>query len=412
LDFLNSDARVHYRQARATAATTDDRRNAIYGDLIVSLDLNSPDAQERLAELLDVDDGSAASDVRIALGRLLIGIRTGNLDGIAELMESTDHVVARLTEPHLISSFQFCHAFVAAIQGRYGQAHELARRCEQYAVDVRLPFVVPHAQIVRAMAELGLRHFARCSRILDRVERNTTASKDVLNQVEARLVRARLLLAQGLAEHAIESLADPPKRFPFEGEHGEYLATLALARACASDQRGALKLAREAGKAAQTVEVQSLTACTRAIVALRCHASDAEGEIGKVAEIILRRGGVDSFVTAYRACPDLLFAMSRTPAYQDTLRTVTEQAHDWNLAKASKLATGNRRSESEPVTRREKEVLNLVAQGLTNKEIAQTLFISESTAKVHVRNILRKLGARTRTEAAIRAAETEGPVDS
>jgi DNA-binding NarL/FixJ family response regulator len=53
-------------------------------------------------------------------------------------------------------------------------------------------------------------------------------------------------------------------------------------------------------------------------------------------------------------------------------------------------------------------VLGLIAQGLTNKEIAGTLFISEATAKVHVRHIFDKLGVRTSTEAALRASEIDG----
>jgi DNA-binding CsgD family transcriptional regulator len=51
------------------------------------------------------------------------------------------------------------------------------------------------------------------------------------------------------------------------------------------------------------------------------------------------------------------------------------------------------------LTAREREVLALVAQGLSNKEIGQSLFISTKTASVHVSNILAKLGASGRTEA-------------
>jgi DNA-binding NarL/FixJ family response regulator len=51
------------------------------------------------------------------------------------------------------------------------------------------------------------------------------------------------------------------------------------------------------------------------------------------------------------------------------------------------------------LTRREVEVLRLVALGLTNREVATTLFISEKTAGVHVSNILRKLDLRSRVEA-------------
>jgi DNA-binding NarL/FixJ family response regulator len=53
----------------------------------------------------------------------------------------------------------------------------------------------------------------------------------------------------------------------------------------------------------------------------------------------------------------------------------------------------------EPLTRREIEVLRLLAAGLGNKEIAARLHISEHTAKFHVASILSKLGAATRTEA-------------
>jgi len=54
---------------------------------------------------------------------------------------------------------------------------------------------------------------------------------------------------------------------------------------------------------------------------------------------------------------------------------------------------------SEPLTRREREVLQMLAAGLANKEIAARLHISDHTAKFHVAAILGKLGAATRTEA-------------
>ena len=52
------------------------------------------------------------------------------------------------------------------------------------------------------------------------------------------------------------------------------------------------------------------------------------------------------------------------------------------------------------LTRREQEVLGLVAQGQSNAEIAARLFISTKTAGNHVSSILTKLGLRSRTEAA------------
>ena len=58
----------------------------------------------------------------------------------------------------------------------------------------------------------------------------------------------------------------------------------------------------------------------------------------------------------------------------------------------------------EPLTHRELEVLQLLAGGLTNKEIAQRLGISDHTVKFHVNAILGKLGVETRTEAVVHAA--------
>ena len=59
----------------------------------------------------------------------------------------------------------------------------------------------------------------------------------------------------------------------------------------------------------------------------------------------------------------------------------------------------------EALTERELEVLNLLAQGMPNKEIASQLVISERTAKFHVSSIMGKLGATNRTEAVALAAQ-------
>ncbi len=60
---------------------------------------------------------------------------------------------------------------------------------------------------------------------------------------------------------------------------------------------------------------------------------------------------------------------------------------------------------AEPLSERELEILRLLAAGDSNKEIAAALYITEGTVKNHVTNILGKLDARDRTQAALRARE-------
>jgi DNA-binding NarL/FixJ family response regulator len=68
-------------------------------------------------------------------------------------------------------------------------------------------------------------------------------------------------------------------------------------------------------------------------------------------------------------------------------------------------------SSGESLTMREREVLQLVARGDTNKEIASQLFISENTVKNHLRNILAKLHLQNRVQA-VAYALREGLIDS
>jgi DNA-binding NarL/FixJ family response regulator len=93
------------------------------------------------------------------------------------------------------------------------------------------------------------------------------------------------------------------------------------------------------------------------------------------------------------------------------IRVVSEGGSLLQPVVASKLLQhmsrreGAREAGAEPLTEREMEVLKLLAQGKTNKEIAAALVISERTVKFHVGSILSKLGAGNRTEAVTLAAQ-------
>lgn len=87
-------------------------------------------------------------------------------------------------------------------------------------------------------------------------------------------------------------------------------------------------------------------------------------------------------------------------AILDDLARVVRQVHDGQAQlppDVQRILAG--RSSMETVTSREVEVLDLIAHGLSNKDIASALGISLETAKVHVKNILCKLGVSDRTAA-------------
>ena len=78
------------------------------------------------------------------------------------------------------------------------------------------------------------------------------------------------------------------------------------------------------------------------------------------------------------------------------------------VAEFARMAPPARASDTglpEPLSEREREILNLLAQGLSNREIAARLNLAQGTVKNYVTTILQKLGVRDRTQAALRARE-------
>ena len=75
------------------------------------------------------------------------------------------------------------------------------------------------------------------------------------------------------------------------------------------------------------------------------------------------------------------------------------------FARLSRKAARSADSLIEPLSERELEVLRLIARGASNREIAERLFLAEGTVKNHITNILGKLDARDRTQAALKAKD-------
>ncbi|HXL37851.1 MAG TPA: response regulator transcription factor [Ktedonobacteraceae bacterium] len=92
----------------------------------------------------------------------------------------------------------------------------------------------------------------------------------------------------------------------------------------------------------------------------------------------------------------------------DLLRSIRQIASGHSLIDSRTAQQAMERMTQIPgseLTEREREVLTLVARGYTNKQIADTLFVSEKTARNHVSHILDKLGLSRRSEAAAFAVE-------
>jgi DNA-binding NarL/FixJ family response regulator len=117
------------------------------------------------------------------------------------------------------------------------------------------------------------------------------------------------------------------------------------------------------------------------------------------------RAGASGFLLK-RTRPEDLIAAIHTVAAGDSLLSpsVTRKVIDRMAEQpAPDASSGERLTELTP---REREVLELVARGLSNGEIAQAFVIEESTVKTHVKRILRKLHVRDRVQAVIFAYES------
>jgi DNA-binding NarL/FixJ family response regulator len=106
-----------------------------------------------------------------------------------------------------------------------------------------------------------------------------------------------------------------------------------------------------------------------------------------------------------RTKPEELIAAIHTVAEGDSLLSpsVTRRVVDRMATQPSPVKTSR---QLDRLTPREREVLELVGRGLSNREIAEAFVIEESTVKTHVKRILMKLGLRDRVQAVILAYET------
>jgi DNA-binding NarL/FixJ family response regulator len=105
---------------------------------------------------------------------------------------------------------------------------------------------------------------------------------------------------------------------------------------------------------------------------------------GRMAPAAARRAGASGFISKDQSAAEVVAAVKLVGAGLTTFAPKAEQ-------------------QAPPLTEREREVLDLIARGATNPEIARELFLSPHTVKEHTSALYRKLGARNRAEAVQRA---------
>jgi two-component system nitrate/nitrite response regulator NarL len=116
------------------------------------------------------------------------------------------------------------------------------------------------------------------------------------------------------------------------------------------------------------------------------------------------RSGADGYLLKDMEPEDLLAAIDQTLNGS----TVIGEALNGLLARAIREESAASQRDNATLTRREQEILDGLARGLSNKLIARSLDITDATVKVHVKNLLKKLGFRSRLEAAVWAVSHSG----
>ncbi len=109
------------------------------------------------------------------------------------------------------------------------------------------------------------------------------------------------------------------------------------------------------------------------------------------------RCGADGYLLKDMEPEDLLAAIDETL----NGRTAISDRLNGLLARAIREEAAAKQRDAATLTDREREILQGLAQGLSNKLVARSLEITEATVKVHVKNLLKKLGFRSRLEAAV-----------
>ncbi len=194
-------------------------------------------------------------------------------DGATDHAEAAE-IAARLSDPWVRSAWSYVVGTTLMLRGRYSDAEIMLRATLKDLGDFGLAFATPRVRWSLAAADLGLRRFARSESLLRMVERHPDHPRDIYAQLNARALRARLLLVQHDTELALAATQADFDPIPSRAMHGEYLATRALCLAVAGDERRAMSTADESNSITRSADAVVLAAAARAVVADRLKTGD------------------------------------------------------------------------------------------------------------------------------------------
>ncbi len=190
-----------------------------------------------------------------------------------------------------------------------------------------------------------------------------------------------------VVRRGLRALLDAEQDFRLVGETGDGLEAVALVERLKPDV-AVLDLMMPGLNGMEVArQVRQRSPGTRVII-LSMHANEAY-----VLEAL--RNGASGYVLKDSSAGDLVRAVREVVAGRGYLSApLSERAIDTYVRKAEETAL----DVYETLTTREREVLHLAAEGRTNAEIADRLFISPRTVEVHRGNLMRKLGLQTQTD--------------
>ena len=235
---------------------------------------------------------------------------------------------------------------------------------------------------------------------------------------QGEAVRAQLELAQGNVAAAVRwldssGLSTNDEDLPYPRE-GEYLTLVRVRIAQARDDPATPLLQNVLhllDRLLRDAEAKSRLGSVPEILVLRTLALEAQGDRTDVLATLERalvlaepEGYIRLFVDEREPMLALLRlaqVRSRVPGYVATLLNAFREQQDPTLPPA----TPHRGSLVEPLTEREREVLRLLIEGASNREIARRLVLSVNTVKRYVYNLCSKLGVQSRTQAIARATD-------